>query len=362
VQDVAGVSLHKLADPRSADWIDKGTLVAGHIEPRRRDAHKKHHTATHIVVCAARRILGDHIWQAGAQKGEKRARIDITHYRRISDAERREIELLANKIVMADLEITTGFMDRNEAEQRYGSRIYQGGVPIGEKIRIVRIGEDEDVQACAGTHLAKTGEVGPIKLLRIERIQDGIERLEYAAGEAAIEAIQAQEELLRQAAASLKVPPEKLPGVVDRFFEEWKQLRKENDQLRSAIADLELARLRREAHEIAGVKVIAAVLSAAAIKELLKTASQLAAEGFVVILIGKDEARASAVAAVPTPLQDLLRADELVKRVCEELGGSGSGKAAIAQGGGVRVEQVDAALTKGVRLIDAVVRKKKMIS
>jgi alanyl-tRNA synthetase len=341
------------------EWIRKGTRIAGHVEPRRRDAHKKHHTATHIVVCAARKILGEHVWQAGAQKGEKRARIDITHFKRISDDERREIELLANQLVMADLEITTGFMDRNEAEQRYGSRIYQGGVPIGEKIRIVRIGADVDVQACAGTHLGKTGEVGPIKLLRIERIQDGIERLEYAAGEAAIEAIQAQEELLREAAAVLKVPPEKLPAVAERFFEEWKQLRKENEHLRSEIADLELARVKRGAQEINGVKIIAAALSAADSKELLKLASQLAAEGFVVILIGRGEARASAVTAVPAPLQDTIRADELVKRVCAELGGSGSGKAAIAQGGGVRLEQVDAALAAGVRLVDTVLRTHK---
>jgi len=364
VQETERVILHQLADLPGKEWIRKGTRVAGHIEPRRRDAHKKHHTATHIVVCAARKILGEHVWQAGAQKGEKRARIDITHFKRISDDERHAIELLANQLVMADLEITTGFMNRTEAEQRYGSRIYQGGVPIGEQIRIVRIGADEDVQACAGTHLGKTGEVGPIKLLRTERIQDGIERLEYAAGEAAIEAIQAQEELLREAAAVLKVPPEKLPAVAERFFEEWKQLRKENEHLRSEIADLELARVKREAQELNGVKIIAAALSAADSKELLKLASQLAAEGFVVILIGTGEARASAVTAVPSPLQETIRADELVKRVCEELGGSGSGKAAIAQGGGVRLEQVDAALAAGVRLVDTVLHthKEKMIS
>jgi alanyl-tRNA synthetase len=129
-------------------------------------------------------VLGSHVWQAGAQKGEKRARIDITHFKRISDAERREIELLANRMVMEDKEIRARFEDRKEAEQKYTFGIYQGGVPPGKAIRIVRIGEDEDVQACAGTHCAKTGEVGPIKILRTERIQDGIVRIEYSAGEA----------------------------------------------------------------------------------------------------------------------------------------------------------------------------------
>ena len=226
VQEVEGVILHQI---ENGSGISKGSLVSGHIDAERRIAHTRHHSATHIVVCAARNVLGSHVWQAGAQKGEKRARIDITHFKRISDAERREIELLANRMVMEDNEIQARFEDREEAEQKYKFGIYQGGVPPGKVIRIVRIGEDEDVQACAGTHCTKTGEVGPIKILRTERIQDGIVRIEYSAGEAAVLAVQAQEELIKVAAATLKVPPEKLPHTVERFFEEWKQLKKENE-------------------------------------------------------------------------------------------------------------------------------------
>ncbi len=354
VQEVEGVILHKIENGE----ISKGATVSGHIDPTRRIAHKKHHTATHIVVCAARKVLGDHVWQAGAQKGEKRARIDIAHFKRISDAERREIEMLANKIVMENLEIRTSFMDRNEAEQKYGSSIYQGGVPIGKKIRIVRIGEDEDVQACAGTHLSKTGECGPIKILRTERIQDGIARLEYAAGEAAIEAIQAQEELIRKTASTVKVPPEKLPSVVERFFEEWKQLRKENERLRDEIVDLELERLKGQAQEISGVKVIAAVLPDADTKAMMKVASQLSDDNFLTILIGKREDRSSAVSSVPAYLKEEIHAGEVIKRVCGVLGGSGGGKAEIAQGGGENVEMVEKAREEGLRFIKEVLKKK----
>jgi len=354
VQEVEGVILHKIEN----GGISKGVTVSGHIDSNRRIAHKTHHTATHIVVCAARKVLGDHVWQAGAQKGEKRARIDIAHFKRISDAERREIEMFANKTVMENLEIRTSFMDRNEAEQKYGSRIYQGGVPIGKKIRIVRIGEDEDVQACAGTHLSKTGECGPIKILRTERIQDGIARLEYAAGEAAIEAIQAQEELIRKTASTVKVPPEKLPSVVERFFEEWKQLRKENERLRDEIVDLELERLKGQAQEISGVKVIAAVLPDADTKAMMKVASQLSGDNFLTILIGKREDRSSAVSSVPAYLKEEIHAGEVIKRVCEVLGGSGGGKAEIAQGGGENVEMVEKAREEGLRFIKEVLKKK----
>ncbi|MBE0517299.1 MAG: alanine--tRNA ligase [Methanophagales archaeon] len=354
VQEVEGVIHHKTEN----GVIRKGAAVSGHIDTERRNAHKKHHSATHIVICAARNVLGDHIWQAGAQKGEKRARIDITHFKRISDAERREIEMLANKMVMENKEIRASFVDRNEAEQRYGFRIYQGGVPLGEKIRIVRTGADEDVQACAGTHLSRTGEVGPIKILRTERIQDGIERIEYAAGEAAVEEIQAQEELIRKSASVLKVPPEKLPSVVERFFEEWKQLRKENERLRAELAELGLERLKRRAEEISDVKVIAAVLPDADTKEMMKIASQLSDDNFLTILIGTRENRASAVSAVPAYLTDKINAGVIIKRVCEVLGGSGGGKGELAQGGGERVEMVEEARKEGLRFIEAVLKRK----
>ncbi|NMX21688.1 alanine--tRNA ligase [ANME-1 cluster archaeon GoMg4] len=357
VQEVEGVILHKIENGKIS--ISKGAAVTGHIDSKRRIAHTRHHTATHIVVCAARKVLGDHVWQAGAQKGEKRARIDIAHFKRISNAERREIEMLANQMVMENLEIRTSFVDRNEAEQRYGARIYQGGVPIGKEIRIVRIGEDLDVQACAGTHLSRTGECGSIKILRTERIQDGIERLEYAAGEAAVEAIQAQEELIRKSAAVLKLPSEKLPSVVKRFFEEWKQLRKENERLRGEIANLELERLKGQAQDINGVKVIAAVLPDADTKAMLKIASLLSNENFVTILIGRGEESASAVASVPANLKDDIHAGVVIKRVCEVLGGSGGGKAELAQGGGNRRDKVHEARDVALKYIEVALLQRK---
>jgi len=355
VQEVEGVILHKIEN----GGISKGTVVSGQIDSGRRSAHTRHHSATHIVICAARKVLGNHVWQAGAQKGEKRARIDITHFKRISDAERREIEMLANRIVMENKEVRAIFEDRNEAEQKYGFSIYQGGVPPGKKIRIVRIGADEDVQACAGTHCSKTGEVGPIKILRTERIQDGIVRIEYSAGEAAVEEMQAREELIRKSASVLKVPHEKLPSVVERFFEEWKQLKKENERLRDEVAELRTGLLKEHARDISGVKVIAEVLPDADTKEMMKTASQLSDDNFLTILIGKREKSASVVSSVPAYLKDEINAGVVIKRVCEVLGGSGGGKAEIAQGGGERVEMAEKARDEGLKFIEELLKKRE---
>ena len=358
VQEVEGVILHQI---ENGSGISKGSVVSGHVDAERRIAHTRHHSATHIVVCAARNVLGSHVWQAGAQKGEKRARIDITHFKRISDAERKEIELLANRMVMEDKEIQARFEDREEAEQKYTFGIYQGGVPPGKAIRIVRIGEDEDVQACAGTHCSKTGEVGPIKILRTERIQDGIVRIEYSAGEAAVLAVQAQEELIKVAAATLKVPPEKLPHTVERFFEEWKQLKKENERLGSEIARQEPERLKDLVKRSSGVEYICeGVLPTVSAKELRNISSHFEGENYPTMLIGSSpvDSKVHVVATVPANLSGMINAAELVKPVAKMLGGSSGGTAMFAQGGGDKLELVEKACEEGSRVIEEKLKNK----
>ncbi len=350
VMNVDGVILHKIAE--QANRIYNGALVRGKIDYQRRMAHTRHHSATHIVIWAARKLLGGHIWQAGAQKGEDKSRLDITHFKRISDDERREIEMLANKMVMRDEPIGIEIEDKNEAEKKYGFGIYQGGVPASREIRIVRIGTDEDVQACAGTHCSKTGEVGPIKLLRTERIQDGIERLWYSAGEAAVRTVQAREKLINEAAAVLRIPQDKLPATVERFFDEWKQLKKENESLRAEIAELHMGMLKGHAKAIGAIKVIAEILQDTDMKGLMRMASQLSKENFLTILLCEKDNHVSVVSSVPVSHKDSISASVVVKGVCDVLGGGGGGTSAIAQGGGDMVDNIDKALLTGLRIVE----------
>ena len=230
---VGDVLLHKVRD---ASPFRVGEAIKGEIDVERRMSHARHHTATHILLLAIKKTLGDHIWQEGAQKGENRSRLDVSHYKRVDVKQQNEIEREANEIVMEDIPVETKWIERNEAEQKYGFVLYQGGVPPGEVIRIVKVGKD--VQACAGTHMTSTGKVGPIRIIRTESIQDGIERFEFAAGMAAISYDQELEEILDESTKDVKVPWDKLPSTVDRFFTEWKQRNKENETLKEKNAKL----------------------------------------------------------------------------------------------------------------------------
>jgi alanine--tRNA ligase len=205
--------------------FEKGDKVAGKIDFDTRLQLAQHHTAAHIINGVARRVLGNHVWQAGASKSLEKARLDITHYDALTEEEIAKIEEQANEIIRNNLPVYKSFMDRNVAEAKYGFTLYQGGAVPGRQIRVVAI-SGLDVEACGGTHLDLTGEVNLIKILRASKLQDGIVRIEFTAGQAAVKAQACENCILEETAQLLKVDVDQLPGIVEELFENWKKARK----------------------------------------------------------------------------------------------------------------------------------------
>jgi len=189
-------------------------------------------------------VLGNHVRQAGAQKGIDSSRLDIRHFERITREQVKEIERVANALVRDDVPVRQEWPDRNEAESEHGFDLYQGGVPPGTNIRLIHVG-DEDVQACAGTHVERTGRIGAVKVLKTEPVQDGVERIVFAAGGAAVEATQRTEDALYDAARALDVDPLDVPETAERFFEEWKGRGKEIESLKKRSLRRRVRRRRR---------------------------------------------------------------------------------------------------------------------
>ncbi len=172
-----------IAEDNVENMLREGAIVEGEIDWSKRYRRMRHHTATHIILGAIRRVLGDHIWQAGAEKTEFKARLDVTHYKMPSKDEIEKIERLANEVVDNALPVRVHYVLRNEAEKIYGLRIYQGGVPLTNILRIVEI-PNWDAEACFGTHVSNTSEVGGIRIVNVERIADGVVRFEFVASTA----------------------------------------------------------------------------------------------------------------------------------------------------------------------------------
>ena len=223
VTKVGDVIVHKLKDSVK---VPVNIEVEGEIDWNRRYTLMRHHTATHIILGAARRVLGEHVWQAGAEKRPDKARLDITHYKPLSKDEIRKIEELANQVVFEGRKVTARFMDRNEAEAKYGLRLYQGGVPPGRTIRVVEV-EGWDVEACFGTHVTNTREVGVIKIINVDRIQDGVVRLEYTVAENALKHVWNLEDTLESIAAKIGASPKDALLRMEKFVEEYKAVKNE---------------------------------------------------------------------------------------------------------------------------------------
>jgi alanyl-tRNA synthetase len=203
----------------------KGDEIEGNIDYNRRLQLAQHHTATHIINGAARKILGNHVWQNGASKTEEKARLDITHYDQLTDKETNEIEKLSNEIIKQNLPVYKNMFERNVAESKYGFRLYQGGAVPGKIIRVIEI-PGFDIEACGGTHLNMTGEAIQIKLLKTSKIQDGIVRIEFVAGYAAEKYLKEKTKLLEKTAELLDVELNLVPKRVEELFEKWKAARK----------------------------------------------------------------------------------------------------------------------------------------
>jgi alanyl-tRNA synthetase len=247
VQEQEGVVLHKAV----GHDLEAGDEVEAQIRWKRRKQLMQHHSSTHMVNGAAREVLGDHIWQAGAHKTVEKARLDVTHYEKVSREKLDEIEAEVRQIIEEDHLIMAEELPKSEAEERYGFRIYQGGAPPGNRVRIIKI-EDIDVEACGGTHLSRTSEAGEFYITGAKRIQDGVIRLEYKAGESAEQFISNIEnrieevtELLdaeletdprmaqRELCDIFSVEPEHLVDTVERFLRESEEYGEKVEDLSS---------------------------------------------------------------------------------------------------------------------------------
>ncbi len=245
VQKIGGVVIHYL---RHKSPFRKGQRVHLKIDAERRENLKKHHTATHLINAAARKVLGEHIWQAGSEVKSDEAHLDVTYFKQIDEEEKEKMERLVNEWIWKAIPVKIKEYPRGEAEKSFGFIIYQGGGPIRKNIRIVNI-ENVDAEACGGLHVSNTSDVNFVKIIGTEQIQDGVIRIRYKAGKSALLWAQKQEEILKGAAKAINVGMKELIPTIKRFFNEWKERGKKLERAYDYIAELLSASIIKEAKE-----------------------------------------------------------------------------------------------------------------
>ncbi|USN45481.1 MAG: alanine--tRNA ligase [Candidatus Woesearchaeota archaeon] len=218
---VGNIIVHKLKNTK----LEKGAIVTGEIDLDRRMQLAIHHTATHLLTGSCKRVLGRHVWQAGAAKTLEKARLDITHFDIPTKEELDKIESVANAAIQENLVVKKTVMPRALAENKYGFELYQGGAVPGKNLRIVEI-VGFDVEACGGTHLDTTGFIKKLTISKATKVQDGVIRIEFVAGPAAESFSAGQDSVLDELAALLSCSQDQIVGRATELFTKWKQFKK----------------------------------------------------------------------------------------------------------------------------------------
>ncbi|WP_455364786.1 alanine--tRNA ligase [[Eubacterium] cellulosolvens] len=348
VQKIGSIIVHLVEGPTP----QAGVTVKGTIESDRRRSLMRHHTATHILIGSARRVLGEHAWQAGAKKEADKSRLDISHYRHLTQKEVEEIERTAIRAVTSNLPVNISWMPRQEAEKEFGFRIYQGGAVPGKEIRIVNI-KGWDVEACGGTHCSRTGEVGIIKILKVERPQDGVERLIFATGEQALHYIQEKESILHRVTNLVNAPIEKLPDSIEEALTREKECRKILERSMQETAQKEAVKAARSSKDVDGVKLVCIKKDRGDEKTMILLSSQITEidPSAVSVIAVKDPTARVFVAAGSKAQKKGIHAGRVSSELAKIIGGGGGGRPYFGQGGGTNPERVDEAIQKAEKIV-----------
>jgi alanyl-tRNA synthetase len=323
------------------------------VDARRRRRIMQIHTATHILNGSSRQVLGPWVWQHSAFKEQDYGRIDITHFSHLTDEEVREIEDLANEVVRKDLAVKTAFMPRQKAEEKYGFRLYQGGVVPTKLLRVVNIG-GWDIEACGGTHTRTTGEVGLIKVTKAERIQDGVERLEFVAGEAAVEYVHRMDSELQELSSVLGTQKENIPKVARAIIRDLEVSRSREKKLGEALADLSTSEIPSRAKSIGSVRLYVATRPQFGEDQIIAQGEKSVAvdPSLIYISLFSTPKSSRVVCFVGDSAQKAgYSAGEIVRKLAQLLRGSGGGSPAFAQGGGPSADGIDKAASAAERVV-----------
>ncbi len=340
--------------------LEAGQNVDAEVDPERRNAIRRNHTATHIIHWALRQVLGDHAKQAGSMVDPKRLRFDFTHFQPLSRDELARVEELANRRVIEDMPVRAYVTTYEYATSINAVALF--GEKYDDYVRVVEV-DEMSRELCGGTHVGRTGEIGLLVLTSEGGIGANIRRIEAVTGMEAYDLFRQRREMMEDMAASLKVEPHRLPERVERVVQRVKELESDiKKRGREEVASLAGSGAAWEESEATGgVKIVTASvegLDTQSLRELAERTLAGRAAG-VVGIVTVQGGKANMVVALSKDVAAAgLDAVELVRKAGRLLGGGGGGRVDMAVGGGsdtahtaealaVLVDEVRAGLERG---------------
>jgi len=329
--------------------VEEGTISVGdeveaRVDEEQRKATALNHTATHLLHAALREVLGDHVKQAGSLVSPERLRFDFSHFTQVSQERLKEVEILANRHIRDNWPLSIKEMLREEAMKTGAIAIFEER--YGEKVRLVRVGDGVSMELCGGTHAARTGDIGLLKIVSESAVGANVRRIEALTGSSALEYAQNQHDELGQVALLLKTTSDQVRERVQRFLTEQKQKEREIESLKARLLSKQSVDILAGVKEINGTPVLIREVKADSPKEMREYADQIKEKlRSGIIFLGAEKAgKAMLICVVTEDLTDRFKAGEIISRISPIVGGKGGGRVDMAQGGGNRPEELGVGL------------------
>ena len=321
-----------------------GDTVHAAIDMERRKAIQRAHSTTHLLDAALKKVLGDHVHQAGSLVEPDRLRFDFTHFEAISPEELRQVEELVNDAVLEGYPVVTEVLPIEEAKKKGAVAMF--GEKYGETVRVVEM-SDFSVEFCGGTHVDNTAKAGPFRIKSESSVASGVRRIEATCGKLSLKAMESSQGVLSRAAQFLKTAPSGLLERMEQQANEMKQLRQALEKFKAEASLGEARQFLASAKTVKDLHVLATTRNGVDTAELRTMGDFLRDKDpkavAVIASINGEKITFLAVCGKEAVARGI-KAGDLVRHVSAICGGKGGGKPDSAMGGGSDPLKVDDAL------------------
>ena len=326
--------------------------VEAKVDPAYRQAICRAHTTTHLLQKALRKVLGDHVEQAGSYTANDHIRFDFTHFAALTPEELEQVEELVNEAILAGSPVITEEMSIDEAKKKGAMALF--GEKYGAVVRVVQAGDS--VELCGGTHLDNTAKAGMCKIISEASVAAGVRRIEAVTGKAVLDYLNERQHILNEAASALKTSPNELAAKVEQTMADLRAMNKQVEKLNGKIASMQMVDLFNVSRDVKGVNVVATKLEDAT-PDVLRTMGddiKEKAPNMVAVLSSVNGEKVSLLCVCGAEaVKKGAHAGKIIKEVAKIVGGGGGGRPDSATAGGKNPAKLEEALAAVNNIVDA---------